>query len=242
MISVCIATFNGERFIKEQIVSILSQLKPHDEIIISDNNSEDLTLPIIKSINDSRIKIYNCNSLSIVKNFENALLHSSGDYIFLSDQDDIWLDGKVKSMENLLNDADLIMSDGYVVNESLIRSGLSIYDVTQPRYGTIRNLLRNSFTGCCMAFNRKILDAALPFPDLLPMHDWWLGLVAQSVGQIKIIPDKLILYRRHNLNASTLTTKSRRTLSDKIAMRVRLFIYVFRRTHLISPHKNKSDF
>jgi hypothetical protein len=112
------------------------------------------------------------------------------------------------------------MSDGYVVDKSLRITGCSIYGSTKPRLGVINNLIRNSFTGCCMAFNRRVLNAALPFHRLLPMHDWWLGLVAQSVGNVKIIDDKLILYRRHDFNVSTLSSPSNKTFFQKIHVRI----------------------
>ncbi|MDE5758415.1 MAG: glycosyltransferase, partial [Allobaculum sp.] len=92
MISVCIATYNGERYIETQIRSILDQLNEDDEIIISDDSSTDRTLDIIRSLNDSRIKLFAGNKFhSRTFNFENALKQATGDFIFLSDQDDIWL-------------------------------------------------------------------------------------------------------------------------------------------------------
>ncbi|MEK5777350.1 glycosyltransferase, partial [Acinetobacter nosocomialis] len=99
MISVCLATYNGEKYIVEQLTSILSQLSPTDEVIISDDHSTDETLLLIKSLNDPRIKIIT-NELGkgYTKNFENAINHSSGDYIFLSDQDDVWVENKVELM------------------------------------------------------------------------------------------------------------------------------------------------
>ena len=94
-ISVCIATYNGGAFIKDQIYSILLQLSQNDEIIISDDGSRDSTLNILFSFNDSRIKIYkNGGKHGVVSNFENAIKHATGDYIFLCDQDDVWMPGK----------------------------------------------------------------------------------------------------------------------------------------------------
>lgn len=91
MISVCIATYNGEKFIKQQLTSILEQLAPADEIIVSDDNSKDNTRNIIEELNDGRIKIIDGPGMSSpTKNFEQALKHAKGDYIFLADQDDVW--------------------------------------------------------------------------------------------------------------------------------------------------------
>ena len=112
MISVCMATFNGEKYIKEQIQSILNQLSLDDEVIISDDGSSDKTLEVINHINDKRIKVFtNTHKHGFTHNFENALNHANGEYIFLSDQDDIWAEEKVnKVMESLIYN-DLVIHD-----------------------------------------------------------------------------------------------------------------------------------
>ncbi|MCD8291094.1 MAG: glycosyltransferase, partial [Prevotella sp.] len=96
-VSVCIATYNGEKYIEEQIRSILSQLSDNDEVIISDDGSHDQTLSLIQSIGDKRIKIFQNEGRHGFKyNFENTLKKVQGDYIFLCDQDDVWLPNKVQ--------------------------------------------------------------------------------------------------------------------------------------------------
>ena len=107
-ISVAMAVFNGEKYIKEQILSILKQLNKYDELVISYDKSSDNTYRIISelAIRDNRIKIFSGSSCGIIKNFENALRHCKNDYIFLSDQDDIWLDNKVSYVINELKKSD----------------------------------------------------------------------------------------------------------------------------------------
>lgn len=228
-ISVCIATYNGEDYIKDQVDSILSQLSSSDEIIISDNHSTDSTIDILQSFDDPRIKIFFCNTLGVVRNFENALINSTGEFIFLADQDDVWIDGKVKLMLELLNKCDLVMSNGSVVNKELIHSGNTIYDFSKPKIGLLSNILRNSFTGCCIAFNRSILEKSLPFPRATPMHDWWIALIAQAFGTVHIINEPLILYRRHDNNVSSLTSISKNSLLVKLGTRLILtFIFLAR--------------
>src|SRR5687768_2114930 len=118
-ISVCIATYNGEKYNTEQLESILRQLPSDAEVIISDDSSTDNTLQIIDSFNDSRIHVWpNQKFRSPIFNFENALKHSHGDYIFLSDQDDIWMPDRIKKMLPLLNEFDLVVSDCKVVNDN----------------------------------------------------------------------------------------------------------------------------
>ena len=99
MISVCIATYNGEKYIREQLDSILVQLGPDDEIVVCDDRSSDRTLELIEGYRDSRIHVHrNEKNLGHVRNFEKAISLSRGDYLFLSDQDDVWLPGRVQEM------------------------------------------------------------------------------------------------------------------------------------------------
>src|SRR5579871_1607034 len=110
MISVCMATYNGERYILKQLQSIISQLSENDEIVISDDSSTDNTINIIKSFNDSRIRLYENNKFgSPIFNLENALKHAKNDFIFLSDQDDLWESNKVKTLVEKLNQYDLVL-------------------------------------------------------------------------------------------------------------------------------------
>ena len=119
MISVCMATFNGEKYIKEQIESILSQISLSDELVISDDKSTDNTLDIIRDFNDPRIKLYiHEKDHGFVRNFENALTKSNGDIIFLSDQDDIWMPDKVNTTLRVLGNCDFTFSDCVTINEN----------------------------------------------------------------------------------------------------------------------------
>jgi len=221
-ISVCIATYNGEKFIYNQIQSILEQLSEKDEIIISDNYSSDETLRIINSIADPRIKIVLSRKISLIKNFENALINSSGDYIFLADQDDVWLPKKIKIMVEKLESYDLVISDCILVNEKLQIIINSFYSFNKSRPGFIQNVIKNSYIGCCMAFNRKILNASLPFPEKIPMHDWWIGLIGSLFGKVIFLDDKLILYRRHSASASITGNKSNYSFIMKLEWRINL--------------------
>src|SRR5437867_11201695 len=164
-ISVVMATYNGEKFIEEQLISITSQLCDDSEIIISDNGSTDRTIDIIKSLNDDRILLITNNiTKGLVFNFENALKKATGDIIFLSDQDDIWLPGKVEICKQYLNKYHLVVTDAKVIDEDLSVLSESLFQVYNSGPGTFRNLIRNSFIGCCMAFRHEILQLVLPFP------------------------------------------------------------------------------
>ena len=199
MITVCIATFNGEKYIREQLNSILFQLSLQDEVIVSDDGSTDNTISIIKSFNDNRIKIIDgVHRYSPTLNFENALKEAKGDYIFLADQDDVWKDDKVKICLKWLQHYDCIISDAEVTDENLNITLPSLYQLMNIKSGRVYNILyKNGYTGCCMAFTRRVKDAALPFPKDIPMHDIWIGNVAAFLYTVKFIDDRLISFRRH---------------------------------------------
>ncbi len=228
MISVCMAVYNGERFIKEQIDSILPQLQPNDELIISDDGSNDRTLAIIASIKDERIKLHHSNRNNIIRNFENALKRAKGDVIFLSDQDDIWHPSKVDECLHYLQRHLLVFSNLEVFTKN-ISNTKKFYDTQTPKTGILRNIIKNHYIGATMAFNKDVLAKALPFPKGIYMHDIWLAMVAESMGSTYFIEKPLIYYRRHADNASETGEKSSNTFLKKIDMRIRLTYHLIRR-------------
>lgn len=221
MISVCIATYNGEKYIKEQLESILPQLSPHDEVIVSDDGSIDNTINIIHSLADKRIRIIAGPKLnSPTFNFENAIKEAKGDYLFLADQDDIWKVDKISTCLRWLQFYDCIVSDAEVTSEDLSLIAPSLYQLLGIKKGRIYNALcKNGYTGCCMAFNRKVKEAILPFPNDIAMHDIWIGNVAAFRYKIKFIDDKLIYFRRHDSANSCNGKGSRYSLAKRIAFR-----------------------
>lgn len=208
MISVCMATYNGSKFIREQLESILSQLPTDAEVVVADDGSTDDTLAIVNSFGDGRIRVLPPEKhLGVVYTYERALLASKGEFIFLADQDDIWLPGKVEKVLAALNDGDLVVHDAWMLRPSdtqgspWVRSGM-LSEIRPYTKGVFANWWKNSFTGCCMAFRRSILDRALPFPRNLPMHDQWLGLVAEKFFRVSYVTEPLVEYRQHSGNAT----------------------------------------
>lgn len=209
MISVCVATFNGAQYIHEQVTSILMQLSENDELIVSDDGSKDDTLKILSSFHDNRIKVFlNTGEHGFVKNFENALSHSHGDVIFLSDQDDIWHPDKVKKILPLFDNYDLIVHDAELIDGEGNPLGKSYYSLMHGNKGFLANLWKTRWLGCCMAFKRNVLDACLPFPQKVVGHDYWIGMMGMVLFKYCFINDVLISYRRHNNNVSTSSEKS----------------------------------
>lgn len=219
-ISVCMATYNGGRFVREQLESILSQLpmavagEKCAEVIIADDGSTDDTLDVIRDLGDLRVKVLPQGShLGPVYNFERALQAASGDVIFLADQDDVWLPKKVDKMLEALgfdgatfaaNAPLLAVHDSKVMNGEGKIIGESMWTARPYKPGVFANWLRNTFTGCCVAFRKELLSEALPFPKNLPMHDQWLGVLAERKHGVVAVPNRLISYRVHKNNATNL--------------------------------------
>lgn len=225
MISVCIATFNGARFITEQIESILPQLGSEDEIIVSDDGSTDATLAILRNLDVPQLRIVqNLGKHGYTPNFENALCEARGEYIFLCDQDDIWQPNKVETCMQYLRDYSMVVSDARIVSADGTPISPSFFEVRHTRHGFINQLLRFSYLGCCLAFRREVLRRALPFPSnhRYCTHDNWLTLIALAFHTVKIIDRPLLAYRRHDNNASTGGVKQHTSLSFKIAYRAYL--------------------
>jgi len=237
-ISVCMATYNGEKYIRQQLGSILGQIGESDEIIISDDSSSDRTIEIIKNFDDKRIRLLEDNRFhSPAYNFENALEKATGDIIFLSDQDDIWLENKVKIMMGLLQQYELVVSDCIIINENEDILQESFFKIRGSKKGLLNNLVKNSYVGCCMAFNRRILDIALPFPDKLPMHDMWIGMIGELYGKTYFCDQKLVKYRRHDHSASPTFGPSPYTIKDKISFRLNILSGIIAR--LLERRTNK---
>lgn len=225
-ISVVIASYNGEKYIEQQIKSILEQLETDDELIISDDNSKDNTIAIVNSIGDPRIKvIQNRKSLGLIRNFQVGLKLVEGEYVFLSDQDDIWQKNKVEIFLEYLKDYDVVQSDAIIVDSNLQVLYPSLYALKGSKRGFVRNLWKNNYVGCNMAFKKKVLEVALPFPRYIPMHDIWIGFVTELFFSSFFIPEKLLLYRRHFDNFTQTGSKSPFSLKQKIKFRLNTVRY-----------------
>lgn len=226
MISVCIATYNGEKYIKEELESILPQLADDDEVVISDDGSKDQTISIIEGLNDKRIKIFTHQKQPAkfrfdytTHNFENALMHTKGDVIFFADQDDVWLPNKCKVMMEALETADIAVSNCSVVDENLNEQKL-LFDGNEKRTCRILpNLINPNNTGCCMAFKRNVLNTVLPFPKYGVAQDVWVAVFGGIYHKLTYIDTPLILFRRHSNNVSASAGKSKDSLIYKIGYR-----------------------
>jgi glycosyltransferase involved in cell wall biosynthesis len=201
VISVCLAAYNGEKHIGAQMASILASPRV-TELLVSDDGSTDGTRAAVAAVADPRVRLLAGPGRGVIRNFEYLLGQVAGTRIFLADQDDVWLERKVDAMMLALEDADLAVSDCAIVDDKLDVVTPSFFAARGSGPGLVKNFLRNSFLGCCMAFRREVLDYVLPFPARVPMHDWWIGLMASRKGRVRFLDEVLVLYRRHGANAT----------------------------------------
>jgi glycosyltransferase involved in cell wall biosynthesis len=236
-ISVCLASYNGERYIEEQLRSILSQLSPGDEVIVVDDASTDKTCEIVSSFRDPRIVLIRGHeNQGVLRTFETALSRSTGEIVFLSDQDDVWLPDKVKTILAVFSrnsDLVLVASDALLIDENGGQIGDSYYETRGKfRAGLWANILICKFLGCTMAFRSKLLQNALPFPRSKQVHhDIWLACVSSLMGETtEFIAEPLVAYRRHDANV---TGRIRFSTYKRIQMRWQLLLALsaFRMRH-----------
>lgn len=230
MISVCMATFNGEKYLEAQIDSILKQLQPTDELIVSDDGSTDSTLQLLQNYQaaDLRVRLVAGPKKGLIRNFENAIKQARGEIIFLADQDDVWLPEKVAAMVAVFREqpqVQVVIGDLTVTDVELHPLEPSFFQMKQVKTGFWRNIWKNGYIGAGMAFRSQLKETILPFPEKLPMHDMWIGLLAEP--DIVLLRRPLTLYRRHGDNASELQTTT--SLRQKISWRFHLILALARR-------------
>ena len=215
MISVALCTFNGEEFISQQLDSILCQSVPVDEIVVCDDGSTDSTKHILKQYAAQSPIIRICENernLGYIANFEKALQLCKGDYIFLSDQDDVWSPEKVKESLNYLSDSGMYgaFSDANVIDAGGQFTGFSLFElknlqayiqkgILQNHLFEIMCLRKNFVTGATLVLTRKGKEMVLPFRNSsLFVHDGWISLRLSSMGRLGFIDKPLIGYRTHS--------------------------------------------
>lgn len=232
-ISVAMAVYNGEKYIEKQINSIIGQLKEEDELIISYNHSIDKTEEIIRHYQekDKRIKFYICEKKGVINNFENAVLQCKNEIIFLSDQDDIWVNSKVETILKYFENPEIA---GVVHGCKFIDKNDNLLEI-QPQnksklVSILDILIKNPVQGSCLAFRKDFIKYISPFPSIIPMHDSWIGMFLAKYGKLIIIKDELLLYRQHE---QSVTTRKHLPLQKMIKNRCLLFIAYMKRIYQI---------
>lgn len=231
-ISVAMATYNGAKYLEEQLFSIINQTFLPQEIIIVDDFSTDRTVEIIERIKEKYpfITLYkNEANLGPIKTFKEAVLKCNYNYIALCDQDDIWEENKLELCFKELKDIDinnkpsLVFSDLKMIDTDGNLIGNSFWNVQgyNPVKTKLQSLLiGNVVTGCTIMMNEKMKKEIAKMPNDIIMHDYWLALIAFSIGNFKVINETPIRYRVH---VNSVTLKSKITFIE----RVKLFLAVF---------------
>lgn len=216
-VDILLATYNGEKYLREQIDSILGQTHQNFRLLIRDDCSSDKTPVIIKEyVEKYPEKIFCLTSderLGVKSNFSRLLNQSSADYICFADQDDVWFSNKIEltlnellhlEIENSKHCPILVHTDLEVVDEHLrtLHPSFWTYSNIFPKKSRTLNrlLVQNVITGCTVMINRSLAKLIKPVPSETIMHDWWMGLVASTFGIVREIPRSTLFYRQHSQN------------------------------------------
>lgn len=224
-VSVAMAVYNGEAYLRAQLDSILQQLGRQDEIVISDDGSTDQTLRIVRSYasGDARIRLLHGPGKGTKQNIANAIAHADGAYIFLADQDDVWMPDKIERVLAVFREKKC-----HVVVHDCIVTDAELKQVIYPSFfayrgsgaGAWRNLWKNKYIGCCMALRRELVPYILPIPDDIQMHDQWIGILNdRHKGGCVFLKEPLLYYRRHQ---GTVSDFGRNTIPVMIKNRLLL--------------------
>lgn len=209
LVSVVLATYNGERFLEAQLDSIVQQTYPNLEVVVVDDCSTDSTTDILARYATQypfvRV-IVNENNLGYVRNFEKGMLLATGDYIAPSDQDDIWHLNKISTLVAEIGDSDLVYADSRLIDEAGNSLDMVISDVkpVQNFDNCLAFAIWNTAPGHAMLITKELVRQTIPFPTSLP-HDHWLCFVATFYKPIRFVPDVLVDYRQHSQNVFGIT-------------------------------------
>lgn len=244
--SICLAVYNGETYIKEQLDSVIKQLDESDEIIIIDDCSADKTIDVISSLNESRIKLYhNHTNLGHVRSFEKAIALANNDIIYLCDQDDIWVENRFSLYEDVFaqyRNVNLISSNSYFIDASgkEIEADLpKLYSADSFNFRkNIGEIIRGSigYYGCAMALKKELKEIILPIPEFVESHDLWVAMAA-NLKKENFHLETCTFYRRiHGQNDSL----KKRPLSKKLRSRYIFFKSYKELLKRIKKNRNES--
>lgn len=223
LISIALAVYNGEKYLQQQLDSILNQTISDFELVICDDCSTDRTWNLLKRISesDNRIKVFqNSHNLGFKKNFEHAIKLCSGEYIALSDQDDIWTQDHLELLYNSIDDKSLACGNSELINGNGDTLGITLKEqesldyIPDNDFDKLKSIVlyRNPYQGATMLFKRGLLHYILPFPDGVDFHDTWIASVACVTGGLAYVDKVILKYRR----VATSVTGSRSKRKSKL--------------------------
>ena len=228
-LSVAMAVYQGEKYLPLQIDSILPQLGPMDELVISYDQSTDRTLEIIEGYakRDARVRVLQNDCPGVTGNFNHAVSHCTGDYIYIADQDDKWAEGKVERVQRCFREehVDLVIHNGTHTDSEPHPIGTDFFTMYRIGDGKIKNIMKPRYSGCCMAFTKRMQQIILPMPEIHG-YDQWIATVCEFWGKIAYPKEILIDHRLHGNNV---TGEQSRPLPIILRMRTRLIFNLIAR-------------
>ena len=216
LVSIAMTTYNGEKYLKEQLDSIYAQTYKHIEVVVTDDGSTDNTVSILEGYaNTYGLRYYiNKKRLGYVKNFEKAISLCQGAYIALSDQDDIWYEERLEMYMKHIQDADLVFSEDELIDENGNSLGFLLENVQKVEVSDYRMFFYNCHIyGHSMLFRKELVNKIVPIPDI--GYDAWIAIVAAKYGKVKFLDRVLTKYRQHFDSVSGYIRRER-SLFDKI--------------------------
>ena len=232
LISIAMCSYNGERFIKEQIDSILAQTYQNFELLIFDDGSSDKTIEIIKSYTQKHPNIHlkeNEKNLGFLKNFEQAISHAKGKYIALTDQDDIWKEEKLERFITEIGENVLIYSDAIIIDEHSKEKGVLLVEPKNRLCKGACNkafLLNNFISGNTMMFKRELVEHIIPIPPKMSYHDIWIGFVAATYGSITYTKEPMTYYRKYSGQVTDNAREKPKNILEKLQQKKELQLKV----------------
>jgi glycosyltransferase involved in cell wall biosynthesis len=222
MISVCMASYNGASYVGEQLRSILAQLGAGDEVVVADDASTDNTVDTIRALGDDRVRVLTLpRNVGHVRAFEAALREAVGDVVLLSDQDDVWIPGRVQTLLDALESSPIVASNWRLIGGA-DHDGPHFTDEaasTAPKLANVGRILlgRLPYFGCAMGIRRDAMPQVLPFPRATEAHDLWIAMVGNMSGGMAHLGASTVERRIHETN---LTPRSRRSIGPVLLTRV----------------------
>lgn len=223
--SIAMIVYNGEKYIREQIDTIINAMGEHDELVISYDKSTDNTLKIIEeyAATDGRIIILHNQKKGILENINNAVEHCRGSYIFTADQDDIWLENKIDKVVKRFKDtdADIVIHNGIFVTENKEQIGTNMFQDYNISKSPVRNFIKPTYWGECMVFNQEVKELAFPVPCKKGIgHDFWMGIISGFAGKKIVLYDEVLLL--HRIHGGNQTPLKHRRFSQVLISRANL--------------------
>ena len=217
-ISVAMAVYNGEKYIQKQIDSILSQLNDQDELIISYDKSSDGTWDIIKEYEEKypQVKIVENPNPGVFGNFENAIVNCTKDYVFISDQDDVWAPDKKAEVLKCFAEtgSDMVIHSGYHIDQEDNIISESFFKMSDIKSDPVRNFVKPAYSGCCTAFTKEFKKIIVPIPRRVGAYDHWIGMTGELLGKITFLDKPLLYHRLHEGNVTPVHRRPLKTIAS----------------------------